>query len=106
LLREVEVVFKDEVTGKLSRFDLLISDPESNVTDDGEKIKILVEVKNWTGFMVLEEKDKRTRLASLLRQLKKYKAAGMPVQLDWKGPIPTRVRNAVEELDVKINEIL
>ena len=105
LLRGIEVAFEDPKTGRVSRFDLIIKDPENKVTDDGSVVEVVVEVKNWTGFENWDEDTQEARLDSLLRQLRKYQRSGNPVQLDWKGIAPERVKKAVRRVGVKLNEI-
>ncbi|MCK6561866.1 hypothetical protein L6R21_21925 [bacterium] len=85
---------------------IIIKDPENKVKDDGSKVEVVVEVKNWTGFENWEEEKQLARLTFLRNQLLKYKASGKPVQLDWKGNVPEKVRRAVERIGgVKINPI-
>ncbi len=105
LLKSIETKFEDPKTGRISRYDLIIIDPENKSIDDGSVIEVIVEVKNWAGFESWDRKEQDARLLKLVRQLKKYKKTGKPIQLDWKGKVPERVKNRVENIEVKINLI-
>jgi hypothetical protein len=112
-LLRIEYKVVNPSTEQVSVFDIVINDPEGTRDENGKKIRLYVDTKNWektSELIDLLEKlqtakaddpaawirleiQVQKRIDSLEERLKKYRKTGLSIVIEWKGEIPARIKS-------------
>jgi hypothetical protein len=111
LLLRIEYTVDNPSTAEVSVFDIVINDPEGARDENGRKIRLFVDTKNWEKTSELLAKleqlqaDKpddpeawerleiqvQQRIKGLATRLKKYRRTGLNIVIEWRGEVPGRI---------------
>lgn len=112
LLLRIEYKVTNPSTEEVSVFDIVINDPEGTRDENGKKVRLHVDTKNWEATNELLELIERLeaegkddsaafrrlersielRIVGLRERLDKYRRTGLNIVIEWSGDVPERIR--------------
>lgn len=95
--RLIAIEVTERIGDQIARFDMLIRGLV-RVKSGGRITEIILETKNWTGFLRLDARTQMQRLRSLRNQISKFMESGRPVHIEWKGAVPQDVFDFLDDL--------
>jgi hypothetical protein len=125
LLLRIEYQVDNPSTSEASVFDIVINDPDGARDENGKKIRIYIDTKNWEGtasligkLEELEEKYEddpdrweqlairvQQRVQGLQKRLEKYRRTGLSIVIEWKGDVPERIKELEKKRRGKLGSV-